>query len=192
MSQTKDIPVPDIGDFDKVEVIEVLVSPGDTIAPEDSLITLESDKASMEIPSPAGGTVKEVRVQVGDKVAQGDTIVTVETADKGAAASSEAPQEPAPESTAEAATGSDEPAGTSVAGADQPAHRESAGDQQPVQASPAAPSDTDIQCQVLVLGSGPGGYTAAFRAADLGLNVVLVERYDSLGGVCLNVGCIPS
>ncbi len=186
MSQTKDIPVPDIGDFDKVEVIEVLVSAGDTIAAEDSLITLESDKASMEIPSPEGGTVKAVKVNVGDKVAQGDPILTLETAEaaEGAATTaSDAGPEASAEESAAAADGEGAQAGSSA-----PAQ---ASAPSPTQA-PAAPSDTDMQCQVLVLGSGPGGYTAAFRAADLGLEVVLIERYDTLGGVCLNVGCIPS
>jgi len=180
MSQTKDIPVPDIGDFDQVEVIEVLVSAGDTIQPEDSLITLESDKASMEIPAPEAGTVKEVKVKVGQKVTQGDTILTLETADEGA---QEADEDKGEQPTRE----TKEPEGTE--------RGEAAQAEAPKKEAPApkaAPSDTDIQCQVLVLGSGPGGYTAAFRAADLGLNVVLVERYEALGGVCLNVGCIPS
>ncbi len=182
MSQTKDIPVPDIGDFDKVEVIEVLVSAGDTIAAEDSLITLESDKASMEIPSPEGGTVKAVKVKVGDKVAQGDPILTLETAE-------------AAENATATETSAKQEAQAPAQEAPAPAKDDSAptkSSAQPQAAPAAAPSDTDMQCQVLVLGSGPGGYTAAFRAADLGLEVVLVERYDTLGGVCLNVGCIPS
>jgi len=177
MSQTKEIPVPDIGDFDSVEVIEVLVSPGDRIQPEDSLITLESDKASMEIPAPEGGTVKDVRIKVGDSVAQGDTILTLEPAEAGGEASAGAGD----------GGDADQDAGEAAVPA---APRDEA-----KQAAPtprAAPADTDQSCQVLVLGSGPGGYTAAFRAADLGLDVVLVERYPTLGGVCLNVGCIPS
>ncbi len=172
MSQTKDIPVPDIGDFDSVEVIEVLVSPGDTIEAEDSMITLESDKASMEIPAPEGGTVREVRIQVGDKVAEGDTILTLE---------------PAAEGSDEAAA-SDSGAGEEEA----PAAAEATPAAMAAPAPASAPADTDLKCQVLVLGSGPGGYAAAFRAADLGREVVLIERYDTLGGVCLNVGCIPS
>ncbi len=180
MSQTKDIPVPDIGDFDSVEVIEVLVKPGDKIEPEDSLITLESDKASMEIPAPEGGTVQEVRVKVGDTVAEGDTILTLEPASG--------------KSGDDAKTGGDKTAteaepskGAEEAEAAAPAKAE-----KPAPAAGAAPKDTDRSCQLLVLGAGPGGYTAAFRAADLGLDVVLVERYPTLGGVCLNVGCIPS
>lgn len=184
MSETKDIPVPDIGEFDNVEVIEVLVSPGDTIAAEDSLITLESDKASMEIPAPEGGTVREVKLKVGDKVTQGDTILTLEPAAAGGAetAATEPPKEAGEEPATKAA-----PAGGGTATA-----TSTASDQGPAPAPKAAPTDTDRSCQLLVLGSGPGGYTAAFRAADLGLDVILVERYPTLGGVCLNVGCIPS
>jgi dihydrolipoamide dehydrogenase len=183
MSQTKDIPVPDIGDFDEVEIIEVLVSPGDTIAAEDSLITLESDKASMEIPSPEGGTVKEVKVKVGQKVKEGDTILTLEAEDAG---SGEAKSDDDSDDDARSEATEKKESADSGKAEKEPAKQEEA------PAPKSAPSDTDIQCQVLVLGSGPGGYTAAFRAADLGLNVVLVERYDALGGVCLNVGCIPS
>ena len=184
MSQTRDIPVPDIGDFDEVEIIEVLISPGDTIAAEDSLITLESDKASMEIPAPEGGTVKEVKVEVGQKVKEGDTILSLEAEDAGrgeAKSDNDSDHDARSE-----ATGKREPPDSGEAAKEEPAKQEE------TPAPKAAPGDTDIQCQVLVLGSGPGGYTAAFRAADLGLNVVLVERYDVLGGVCLNVGCIPS
>jgi len=192
MSQTKDIPVPDIGDFDEVEVIEVLVSAGDTIEPEDSMITLESDKASMEIPAPEGGTVKEVKVKVGDKVSEGTVILTLEPAEAGAAEEEEKPEqeeekEPTKEEKAEAAAPAKEQG--------KPAAKDEQEDKKEGKAArevSPAPSDTDMQCQVLVLGSGPGGYTAAFRAADLGLEVILVERFDTLGGVCLNVGCIPS
>jgi dihydrolipoamide dehydrogenase len=169
MSQTKDIPLPDIGDFDAVEVIEVLVSAGDTIAAEDSMITLESDKASMEIPAPEGGTVQRVHIQVGDKISTGDPVLTLAVAEQASTDSTA--------TTANADEASEAPASQRTTAAPTPSH---------------APGETDIQCQVLVLGSGPGGYTAAFRAADLGQQVVLVERYDSLGGVCLNVGCIPS
>jgi len=181
MSQTKDIPVPDIGDFDSVEVIEVLVKPGDTIEAEDSLITLESDKASMEIPAPEGGTVKEVRVKVGDSVAQGDTILTLEPAaagDADAGSAADADEAPAADAASKqtAAESNAAPAKADKSAA----------------SAKAAPTNTDRNCQLLVLGAGPGGYTAAFRAADLGLDVILVERYPTLGGVCLNVGCIPS
>jgi dihydrolipoamide dehydrogenase len=146
-----EVRVPDIGDFKEVEVIEVLVKPGDAVSKEQSLITLESDKATMEIPSPAAGKVAELRVKVGDKVAKGSLILMLEGA----------PEKPkAPEA--------------------------------PRAAPPAPAAGDEIQCDVVVLGAGPGGYSAAFRAADLGMKTVLVERYPTLGGVCLNVGCIPS
>src|SRR5689334_13848176 len=146
-----EVKVPDIGDFKSVEVIEVLVKPGDTVAKEQSLITLESDKATMEIPSPDAGKVASIKVKVGDKVSQGSTILTLEgSAEKVAPPREEKPQ------------------------------------------SPTAAISGDLECDVVVLGAGVGGYSAAFRAADLGMKVVLVERYATLGGVCLNVGCIPS
>ena len=167
------VKVPDIGDFSEVAVIEVLVKPGDTVAVEQSLITVESDKASMEIPSSHAGVVKALAVKLGDKVSEGSVILTLEADAAGAAAPAPSPapskSEPKPAS-AQAPSASAAPA--------------------PVAASYAGGIDAD--CDVLVLGGGPGGYSAAFRAADLGLNVVLVERYASLGGVCLNVGCIPS
>jgi dihydrolipoamide dehydrogenase len=166
-----DIKVPDIGDFAEVGVIELLVQPGDTVAVDQSLITVESDKASMEIPSSHAGVVKEIKVKIGDKVAEGSVIIALEASDAGAAA-------PAPAAAA---------APAAVVPAQAPAAT-------PVVA-PAAGSysgQVDEDCDVVVLGGGPGGYSAAFRAADLGLKVVLVERYKTLGGVCLNVGCIPS
>ncbi len=163
-----DIQVPDIGDFDEVAVIELLVKPGDTVKPEQSLITVESDKASMEIPSSHGGVVKELKVKLGDKVSEGSVVLVLE-ASEGAAAAATAPVAAAP------------------AAAPTPAAA-------PVVAPTAASfgGSADIECDVVVLGGGPGGYSAAFRAADLGLKVVVVERYSTLGGVCLNVGCIPS
>ena len=164
-----DIKVPDIGDFKEVAVIELLVKPGDTVKPEQSLITVESDKASMEIPCSHAGVVKALKVKVGDKVSEGSVVLSLEAA-QGAGSDTPAP--------APAATPSATPAASPA----------------PV-AAPAAAAfggAADLTCDVLVLGAGPGGYSAAFRAADLGLNVVLVERYASLGGVCLNVGCIPS
>jgi len=166
MSNTIEVTLPDIGDFKDVEVIEVLVAPGDRVEKEDSLITLESDKASMEIPSPESGIVKTVKVQLGDRINQGDPIVVLET-------EALVEEEPAPA-----------PA----------APEEKSPPVKHTQPAPQAPAEgvADIRTQVLVLGAGPGGYTAAFRAADLGMNVVLVERYAELGGVCLNVGCIPS
>ena len=145
-----EVKVPDIGDFKDVEVIEVLVKPGDAVAKEQSLITLESDKATMEIPSPGAGVVKELRIKLGDKVSQGSPILVLESA--------------------------------------QPPKRPAA----PQPAPPAPSASADLECDIVVLGAGPGGYSAAFRAADLGLKTVLVERYPTLGGVCLNVGCIPS
>ncbi|WP_456414942.1 dihydrolipoyl dehydrogenase [Thiolapillus sp.] len=166
MSDTVEVTLPDIGDFSEVEVIEVLVSPGEWIEKEDSIITLESDKASMEIPSPETGRVKEVKVKVGDRISEGSLLLLLETTEE-------------------------TPVRTPPAG-------ESAVEKQPpvkhAAAVPAAAADSvpDIRTQVLVLGAGPGGYTAAFRAADLGMDVVMVERYADLGGVCLNVGCIPS
>jgi len=174
---TTDVRVPDIGDFTDVAVIEVLVKPGDTVALEQSLITVESDKASMEIPSSQAGVVKEMRVAVGDKVSEGSLILRLEGADAGAAAGK--PAAPAPVPAPPPA-----PAAAKPTAAPAPA---------PVPRSAAAPAiGGDVTCDLLVLGAGPGGYSAAFRAADLGLKVVLVERYPTLGGVCLNVGCIPS
>ncbi|MFD2298525.1 dihydrolipoyl dehydrogenase [Paracidovorax citrulli] len=170
-----DIKVPDIGDFSEVGVIEVLVKAGDTIKVEQSLITVESDKASMEIPSSHAGVVKEVKVKVGDKVAEGSVVLTLEAADAAAAAA------PAPASAPAAAA--------APAQAAAPAPKAAAA---PAPAAASFGGNADIECDVLVLGGGPGGYSAAFRAADLGLKVVIVERYSTLGGVCLNVGCIPS
>ena len=167
MSKLIEVLVPDIGNFDSVDIIDVLVKPGDVIAVEDPLITLESDKASMDIPASHAGTVKELKVKVGDKVTKGSLILLVEA--ESAAETTAKPEAAAPAPAAEA---------------------------QPVAVAPTAAKpasgDADLHAEVLVLGSGPGGYTAAFRAADLGKKVVLVERYDTLGGVCLNVGCIPS
>lgn len=165
-----DIKVPDIGDFDEVAVIELLVKPGDTVKAEQSLITVESDKASMEIPSSHGGVVKELKVKLGDKVSEGSVVLVLE-ASEGAVA---------PASTPAAAAPAASPAPAQVAA--------------PVAAPTAASfgGNADIECDLVVLGGGPGGYSAAFRAADLGLKVVVVERYSTLGGVCLNVGCIPS
>ena len=164
-----DVQVPDIGDFDEVSVIELLVNVGDTVAVDQSLITVESDKASMEIPSSHAGVVKALNVKLGDKVSKGVVIMQVEGAQVEAPAAVTAP--------AAATAPSASPAAPQAA-----------------RAAPAvavnAPSDAD--CDVLVLGGGPGGYSAAFRAADLGLKVILVERYATIGGVCLNVGCIPS
>lgn len=173
-----DIKVPDIGDFDEVSVIEVLVKAGDTIKAEQSLITVESDKASMEIPSSQAGVVKEVKVKIGDKVKQGSVVLTIE----GTAAAS-APSSPPPLGTAGA---------TAAAPPPQPSPKGGGSDALSAPVASSYSDTADLDCDVLVLGAGPGGYSAAFRAADLGLKVVLVERYATLGGVCLNVGCIPS
>lgn len=178
--------VPDIGDVSEVDVIEVLVSVGDVIQKEQSLITVESDKASMEIPAERSGTVKEVLVKVGDKVSKGSAIVRIDAEASGQPAKAAQPQEePAASEPAkpEAAKQAAKPAAPARAETPNPASASA-----PSRPPGAASGDYDV----LVLGAGPGGYSAAFRAADLGLSVVLVERYDTLGGVCLNVGCIPS
>ena len=174
----QEVKVPDIGDFKEVEVIELLVKVGDTIKLDQSLITVESDKASMEIPSSHAGVVKELKVKIGDKVSEGSLLLMLETS--GAAAAAPAPAAAAP-AASHATNGSGGAAAAPAASASTPA--------------PQAASfggNADIQCDMLVLGAGPGGYSAAFRAADLGMATVLVERYSTLGGVCLNVGCIPS
>ncbi|MDQ7015128.1 MAG: dihydrolipoyl dehydrogenase [Gammaproteobacteria bacterium] len=163
MSKLTTVTVPDIGDFAGVEVIEILVSVGDSVAAEDSLVTLESDKASMEIPSPESGVVKEINIALGDSLSEGDAVLTLELASTAAKA---------PEKEAAPAAAETTPTSASTA------------------ANPS--SDSDLHAEVVVLGSGPGGYTAAFRAADLGKKTLLIERYPNLGGVCLNVGCIPS
>ena len=171
-----EVKVPDIGDFKEVEVIELLVKPGDTIKVDQSLITVESDKASMEIPSSHAGVVKELKIKMGDKIAEGSLLLILE-----AVSATAAPAVESAPSAAVAATAAAAPAAPAAA------------------VTPPAPTaattfagTADIECDTIVLGAGPGGYTAAFRAADLGQKVVLIERYASLGGVCLNVGCIPS
>jgi len=163
MAGLVEVKVPDIGDFKDVEVIEILVKPGDTVAKEQSLISLESDKAAMEIPAPEAGVVKSMAVKLGDKVSQGSLILSLESS----GSKTESPEE-------------------TKAEAPKPAPVQPAAAAKPDQAS------ASFDCDMLVLGSGPGGYSAAFRAADLGMKTILVERYPVLGGVCLNVGCIPS
>ena len=150
--ESVEVRVPDIGDYKDVPVIELLVAAGDEIAAEDPIVTLESDKATMEVPAPVGGVVEDLEVAVGDTVSEGSLLLMLRTGEGPV----RSPPAPATES------------------------------------RPSAPASGDIHAEMLVLGSGPGGYTAAFRAADLGLETVLVERYPRLGGVCLNVGCIPS
>lgn len=190
MSNLIDVVVPDIGDFDTVEVIEVLVKAGDTVKADQSLITVESDKASMEIPSAQAGVIKSISVKVGDKVKHGSVIMKMEAGSAAPAAASTPASAPALATTS-ATAASVAPAAASSASAPATASTPvSSPAAQPVMTSFSGKVDT--QCDLLVLGAGPGGYSAAFRAADLGLNVVLVERYATLGGVCLNVGCIPS
>ncbi|MGY2050853.1 dihydrolipoyl dehydrogenase [Methylobacterium sp. JK268] len=188
---SNEVRLPDIGDFKNVPVIEVVVKPGDTIGVDDTLIVLESDKATMDVPSPVAGTVAEIKVKPGDKVSQGDLILLLaEAAGAGAA-------KPAVAGTPAAAGGGAPPhgAGEGQAGYGSSAAAATSGGNGATPPAPqaAAPvSGEEMRAEVLVLGAGPGGYTAAFRAADLGKKVVLVERWASLGGVCLNVGCIPS
>jgi dihydrolipoamide dehydrogenase len=158
MADLVEVKVPDIGDFADVPIIEVLVAPGDDVAAEDPLVTLESDKATMDIPAPRAGTVAELKVAVGDTVSEGSLILLLAPA----ASDGAAPDVPTPEASAETA------------------------------GPPPSTPEADVRAQVTVLGAGPGGYTAAFRAADLGLQVALIDRGETLGGVCLNVGCIPS
>jgi dihydrolipoamide dehydrogenase len=162
-----EVKIPDIGDFKDVDVVEVLVKAGDKVEKEQSLLSLESDKATIEIPSPQAGLIKEIRIKVGDKVSQGTTVLMLEESAAGAA----------PAAPAAAAAAPSRPAAPAQTAA-------------PVAAAFAG--SADLNCDMVVLGAGPGGYSAAFRAADLGMSVVLVERYTTLGGVCLNVGCIPS
>ncbi|MBZ0221961.1 MAG: dihydrolipoyl dehydrogenase [Dokdonella sp.] len=168
---TIEVKVPDIGNFKGVPVIEVMVKVGDVVSKDQSLVTLESDKATMEVPSNAAGTIRELRVKLGDEVAEGHVIAVIEAADAPAQAK---PAASAPASAAAAKSAPVAAAATASA------------------AASASGRKADIECDVVVLGSGPGGYTAAFRAADLGQNTVLIERHVVLGGVCLNVGCIPS
>ena len=184
-----DIKVPDIGDFKEVAVIELLVKPGDTVKPEQSLITVESDKASMEIPSSAGGVVKEIKVKVGDKVAEGSVVLSLETGAAAVAA-------PTPVAAPAAATSAAAPGPAAASAAASSPASVSAPAPSPAPSPAPLPASyaggADLECDMLVLGAGPGGYSGAFRAADLGMKTVLVERFPVLGGVCLNVGCIPS
>ncbi|MGI8561185.1 MAG: dihydrolipoyl dehydrogenase [Luteimonas sp.] len=226
MAKSTEIRVPDIGGYDDVPVIEVLVAVGDTVAQDQGLVTLESDKATMEVPSSAAGVVRELKVKVGDKVSEGSVVAVLEAG--GAVDDNDGAEEPPPASAAEQAPlpragevderseagegsasrrvpspqPSVRPAGTtggrSELQAAVPPERSSSptsgggGEKRGPQAASASGRKADIECGIVVLGAGPGGYTAAFRAADLGLDTVLIERYAALGGVCLNVGCIPS
>ena len=169
---TIEIKVPDIGDYSDIPVIELLVAVGDVVRKDQGLVTLESDKATMEVPSSAAGTVKELKVKLGDPVSEGSVVAVLEAEGASAgAAPAQSDARPSPAS---------------------PPPPEEASKAQAPSAASASGRKADVECRMLVLGAGPGGYTAAFRAADLGLDTVLVERYASLGGVCLNVGCIPS
>ncbi len=175
-----EVKVPDIGDFSDVPVITVMVAPGDTVAKEDPLIELESDKATMEVPSPEAGKVVELKVKEGDSVSEGTVIMILEAEGASAAPKADAPKADSPK-----------------AAAPKQEEQKSAPAKEAPKAAPAAPAaysgpKGDHHAQVVVLGSGPGGYTAAFRAADLGLSVILIEKNPTLGGVCLNIGCIPS
>ncbi len=175
MSQLIDIKVPDIGDYKNIPVIEIYIKVGDTIAVEDALVTLESDKATLDVPSSHAGVVKELKVKVGDKISEGSVVVVLEaTETANTSANSNADSQPA-----------------------QPAPAQAAPTEQKAAVAPTVATDNysgnvDVTCEMLVLGAGPGGYSAAFRSADLGMDTVLVERYGTLGGTCLNVGCIPS
>jgi dihydrolipoamide dehydrogenase len=188
-----EVKVPDIGDFNDVPVIDVLVKPGDSVEPEDPLVTLESDKATMDVPSPAAGVVGTISVKIGDKVSEGAVLLTLDEAAKGprsdaTPALTQPAAQPAPvPSPAPSTQSSGGDTGVSPKGRPE-------GEQAPKRVSAQAGplSTADLECEMLVLGSGPGGYSAAFRAADLGMKTVLVERFATLGGVCLNVGCIPS
>ncbi|MEB1547676.1 dihydrolipoyl dehydrogenase [Xanthomonas campestris pv. campestris] len=185
-----EIKVPDIGDYSDVPVIEVLVAVGDSVVKDQGLVTLESDKATLEVPSSAAGVVKELKVKIGDNLSEGAVVLLLETEGEAAAAPA------APKAETKAAAPAAAPAAPAAAAPGSkppvtPSHRAPA---EPAAPKPALASGkaADIECKMVVLGAGPGGYTAAFRAADLGLDTVLIERYASLGGVCLNVGCIPS
>src|ERR1035437_1964609 len=167
MSQIIEVIVPDIGNFKDVPVIELCVNVGDTVKTEDALLTLESDKATIDIPSPVDGVIKEFKVKVGDKVSEGSLVVVLEAESAVEAA------KPAPAPTTD---GVPAPAPTP----------------EPAPLAGQFAGKVDLECEMLVLGAGPGGYSAAFRSADLGMKTVIIERYATLGGVCLNVGCIPS
>ena len=168
MSQIIEVKVPDIGNFHDVPIIDLCVAAGASVNAEDPLLTLESDKATIDIPAPAAGVVKEFTVKVGDKVSEGTLVARIEVAASAAATAPANEAAPVPAPSAPAAAPTPAPQAGTYSG------------------------KVDVECEMLVLGAGPGGYSAAFRAADLGLKTVIVERYSTLGGVCLNVGCIPS
>ena len=188
----QEIKVPDIGDFDAVEVIEVLVAEGDTVEKEQALITLESDKATLEVPSPSAGKITGLKIAEGDSVSEGDVIAMIEAAEESdsdaSAAKDDKPKKDGSKKDEETPEKSDDKS-------DDKTTKKADGDHKKTsepKADKSAKADHSYDCDVLVLGSGPGGYTAAFRAADMGLSVTMIERHNVLGGVCLNVGCIPS
>ncbi|MEY3969360.1 MAG: dihydrolipoamide dehydrogenase, partial [Pseudomonadota bacterium] len=195
---TMELKVPDIGDFKDVEVIELLVKVGDEVMLDQSLVTVESDKASMEIPSTGAGRVVSLSVKLGDKVSEGSVLGVVEAAGASSAASTGGTGPSTEQTTVSAAAATTVSAGSKAegvasVGAERVGSSREGRAAPPEASAPAIPSRAaDLETQMLVLGAGPGGYSAAFRAADLGLQTVLVERYSTLGGVCLNVGCIPS
>jgi dihydrolipoamide dehydrogenase len=210
MAKTIEIKVPDIGDFKDIPVIELLVQPGDTVKKDQGLVTLESDKATMEVPASAAGVVKELRVRVGDNVGEGTVVAVLESPDADApakaagagaladdAARTQANGSPGTTTATATASASKPATGSTPTGAPAGTAEADARSAPPAAANAsktavATGRKADVECRIVVLGAGPGGYTAAFRAADLGLDTVLVERYPVLGGVCLNVGCIPS
>jgi dihydrolipoamide dehydrogenase len=205
MSKTIELKVPDIGDFHDVPVIEVLVKQGDRVEKDQSLVTLESAKATMEVPASAAGVIREVKVKVGDNIEQGAVIAVIEAEGDAAAEPADAASLPSPsgrgaggEGSANAQNSNPSPSSQTrrepepSPGAARHPLPEGEGKSAAAAGAPETGRKPDMECRMLVLGSGPGGYSAAFRAADLGLDTVLVERYGTLGGVCLNVGCIPS
>src|SRR5690348_9231987 len=205
MSKTIELKVPDIGDFHDVPVIEVLVKAGDRVEKDQSLVTLESAKATMEVPASAAGVIREVKVKVGDNIEQGAVIAVIEAEGDAAAEPADAASLPSPsgrgaggEGSANAQNSNPSPSSQTrrepepSPGAARHPLPEGEGKSAAAAGAPETGRNPDMECRMLVLGSGPGGYSAAFRAADLGLDTVLVERYGTLGGVCLNVGCIPS
>ncbi len=171
MSKKTEIRIPDLGDFENVPVVEIFVSVGDVIEQDDPLVAIESDKATMEIPASTAGTVRDIRVSIGDEVSTGQVLLIVEVANQSVPDDQSRPTPTPPDKSPE---------------------KPAAGDERTESALTGSSGAVDRKVQLVVLGSGPGGYTAAFRAADLGLDVILIERYPRLGGVCLNVGCIPS
>ncbi|MGZ5309132.1 MAG: dihydrolipoyl dehydrogenase, partial [Solirubrobacterales bacterium] len=185
-----EVRVPDIGDFTDVPVVEILVSVGDEVEAESPLVTLESEKASMDVPSPAAGTVKQLAVKVGDRVSEGSVLLTLDAAEGGESGSADGEEKTETSERATPAPGTEEPLPAASATLAEAEAEVPASKPRPAPAGP--PPDADLHGEVVVLGAGPGGYNAAFRAADLGLKTVLIERDEKLGGVCLNVGCIPS